>query len=353
MALDDPKRTLTLEIPSKSQVSSLATPPTVKSSWSIHTLPSCDDFSVQTPSTTTIETTESELTTLPTTIKAKASCSSLPALNVKFAPLPELLPRKRRSNVPLGMAARGQMLRRRSGYRGRVAPPMWTHGKSEEYRRHQEELAARHARCSAYAAYAAAREEEGEEDEDENDSDWPRRKKKGGQVDEDDPLQVLGRMVKVAGRTLWKKVSNKDIAAAASSTPKPKNDDDDGNRRSITGSPPLKASRLPSPPLRPILGIRSSIVDNKHVQEEEEEEQEEEEEKEEGRVWEEEIGDSFPRNVSQTETIIEGRAVYSRLTSKVEAMNLSPPPSPTIVSSLFKPPSTKNISPFKAKQTAP
>ncbi|KAL0575201.1 hypothetical protein V5O48_006762 [Marasmius crinis-equi] len=41
-----------------------------------------------------------------------ASCSSS-SLNVKFAPLPQLAPRKRKSNTPLGVAARGQLMRRR------------------------------------------------------------------------------------------------------------------------------------------------------------------------------------------------------------------------------------------------
>ncbi|ESK91389.1 hypothetical protein Moror_2736 [Moniliophthora roreri MCA 2997] len=41
-----------------------------------------------------------------------ASCSSS-SLNVKFAPLPQLAPRKRKSNTPLGVAARGQMMRQR------------------------------------------------------------------------------------------------------------------------------------------------------------------------------------------------------------------------------------------------
>lgn len=39
-------------------------------------------------------------------------------LNVRFAPLPELAPRKRKSSVPLGMAARTQLTRRRRMYQG-------------------------------------------------------------------------------------------------------------------------------------------------------------------------------------------------------------------------------------------
>ncbi|KAF8808972.1 hypothetical protein BYT27DRAFT_7254863 [Phlegmacium glaucopus] len=357
MSLESPdlqlelKRALTLEIPSKIEPSLATSLP----SSPLHTPPSSDDSGTPTP-TTTVETTQSELTTLPTTSNATASSSSLPTLNVKFAPLPELLPRKRRSTVPLGMAARGQARRRRSGYKDRNAPPMWTAGGSEEYRRQQEELAARHARFAAYAAYAAAREEERDDDDDDDDIDWHRQRrrrgrKKGKNVDEvDDPLLVIGRMVKVAGRTLWKRVSHKDVAAAAVaataiSTPESQEGSKDtGDGHSNTGSPtPTKASKPPSPALPPIPGTTTSIVDDHHVEEYEEGEREEGVE---GEAWEE---DSFPRNISQTETIIEGRAIYPRLASKVDVLSDSPPPSPRKMTSFLRPPSTKKIPPIKPK----
>jgi hypothetical protein len=218
-------------------------------------------------------------------------------------------------------------------------------GPDEEYRLQQEELAAQDARTSAYAAYAAARKDE-EEEELESDYDWRRRH--GEQVDEDDPLHVLGRIVKGASKTLWKRVSNKEMATAAvgattTSIPKPK-------EGSNSGSPTLTKGFLPSPP-RSILGtITSNTASNvgfHHI--------EEEEEGGAGGVWEEEIGSTFLRRVSQTETIVEGR-VYSHFTSKVEALSRSPPPSPSVsnskrMSSLMRPPSLKKVPPpFKAKQ---
>jgi len=342
------KSALTLEIPSNNE-------PFLSTSLSFstsHTPPYSDDSGIPTP-TTTVETTQSELITpVPTTNNAIGSSSSLPALNVKFAPLPELLPRKRRSTAPLGMAARGQLMRRRSGYRDRNTPLMWTDEGPEEHRRQHEELAARHARLAAYAAYDAAREEE--KDDENEDENWTRQRRRAGRkngkgVDEvDDPLLALGRMVKVAGRTLWKRVSNKDVAAAATaaatSTPNPKEgpkeQEDAANGQSNTGSPtPTKTSRPPSPALLPILGNGTSNVDDHHIEEYEEEE-------EEGGAWDEEVGDSFPRNVGQTETIIEGRAVYSRLTSKVEVSRNSPPPSPTLLNSKRM---SSFMPPFKAK----
>ena len=232
------------------------------------------------------------------------------------------------------MAARGQLISRRTGYRVHKVP-VWTEDGPGEHRTQREELAARDARYSAYAAYVAARKEE-DEDEPERVSGWHhQRHTKDG---EHDPLQALGRIVKVAGKTLWKQVSSKDMAT---SMPKPSVDSERLDD-SKTGSP---TSTEACPPLRSILGsITSNLVsnvDDHHAEEE-------------GLVWEEEIGNSFPRDISQTETIIEGRAVYSRITSKVEVVSRSPPPSPSISNLkrvLSKPPGSKKVlPPFKVKQ---
>jgi len=225
--------------------------------------------------------------------------------------------------------------------------PIWTDEGPGERRMQREELAARDARCSAYATYVAARNEE-DEDESELVYGWHHQRRTNSEpLDLDDPFLALGRIVKVAGKTLWKRVSNRDMtsvaAASATSVPKPKVDSK-GQEDSKTGSPTSTKS-WPPPTLRPILGsITSNLTSNvdDHYAEEE------------GLAWEEEIGDSFPRHISQTETIIEGRAVYSRSTSRVEVMSTSPPSSPTVSNSrrmLTKSPSTKKAPPpFKAKQ---
>ena len=220
--------------------------------------------------------------------------------------------------------------------------PVWTNEGPEEYRMQREELAAQDARCSAYAAYIAARRED-DMDETEPVYGWHHqsRLKIAEQVD-GDTLQALGRIVKVAGKTLWKRVSNKDVAAAAAaastaSMPKPRVDSK--LQDSMTGSPTSSKTYPPST-LPPILGSTTNLtsnVDDHHAEEE-------------GVVWEEEIGSSFPRDISQTETIIEGRAVYSRTTSKVEVINRSLPPLPNVSNSkkvLTKPP--KKVPPFKVK----
>jgi hypothetical protein len=206
---------------------------------------------------------------------------------------------------------------------------MWTDEGPEEYRLQQEELAARHARSIAYAAYAAAQQEE-----EEDDSEYGR--KDGEQVGEDDPLLFLGRIVKGAGKTLWKRVSNKDVAAATAAVTSME-DSKTGSR--IT---PTKAG--PPPPLRRVLG---TIISNKTSNVDDHRREGEEEE---GGVyrWEEEIGNTLLRNVSQTETIVEGR-VYSHFTSKVEALSRSPPPSPRRMI-FMRPPKKLPPSKFDAKQ---
>ena len=225
-------------------------------------------------------------------------------------------------------------------------PPVWTNEDPEEYRMHREELAAQDARCNAYAAYVAARKEE-DEDEPEPAYGWHYqcRMKNSEQVD-GDPLHALGRIVKVAGKTLWKRVSNKDVAAAAaaasttSMSKQPRVDfiEHDSKIGSPTSPKACPPSTLPPIPGSPTSNLTSN-VDDHHTEEG-------------GVVWEEEIENTFPLNISQTETIIEGRAVYSRTTSKVEVMSRSLPPLPSMLNSkkvLTKRPSTKKIPPFKVK----
>lgn len=110
-------------------------------------------------------------------------------LNVKFAPLPELTPRKRRHAGPLGVAARSQMVLQRRQLRGMDINTyhnhlMWT----EEELERQRELAMQEGR---------------------------RRQNQHHLVDEEDAedsLLAFGRMVKDAGKTILRKVSIKDLS---------------------------------------------------------------------------------------------------------------------------------------------
>ncbi|KAF9261411.1 hypothetical protein L218DRAFT_946029 [Marasmius fiardii PR-910] len=126
-----------------------------------------------------------------------AWCSSS-SLNVKFAPLPELAPRRRKSNVPLGVAARGQMMRKRRQmmmnangdyshnyqYQLRIQSQQQHHGDVVDAE--QSELAAAQARARHPGGYGV--DEDGEEME--------------------DPFVVLGRMFKGA----WKSMRGKGKA---------------------------------------------------------------------------------------------------------------------------------------------
>jgi hypothetical protein len=118
---------------------------------------------------------ESSQTSSPTGILSpKHSQSQLHAhLSVTFAPLPQKDKRKRRSTVPLGIAARGQLVSRRRGG-GHHHSPMWTEEEVEEHMK-------RYGNGNGY-------EEEGVEDV-------------------EDPFLVLGRMVKGASKSIWRRVS--------------------------------------------------------------------------------------------------------------------------------------------------
>ncbi|KAG7092904.1 hypothetical protein E1B28_009210 [Marasmius oreades] len=117
-----------------------------------------------------------------------AFCSSS-SLNVKFAPLPQLAPRRRKSNVPLGVAARGQIMRKRRQmmmngdyqYRGPVQVQPNLYGDIVEAE--ENELAAAQARARHPGGYGV--DEDGEEME--------------------DPFVAIGRMFKGA----WKKMRDK------------------------------------------------------------------------------------------------------------------------------------------------
>ncbi|KAF8635540.1 hypothetical protein AX17_003923 [Amanita inopinata Kibby_2008] len=118
-------------------------------------------------------------------------------LSVKFAPLPELAPRKRRGG-PLGVAARSQLIRRSRALALEDGPqqyvvstPMWTEQEVEQQR----------------LRLAAAWERERERRE-----YWSSADVNGvyGEEEADDPFAAFGRMMKDAGKHLWNKVANRE-----------------------------------------------------------------------------------------------------------------------------------------------
>ncbi|KAJ8455012.1 hypothetical protein ONZ45_g19084 [Pleurotus djamor] len=116
-----------------------------------------------------------------------AGLSPTTTLNVRFAPLPDLSKRKKRYHQPLGVAARSEIMRKRKaalagaeyGASGEQ-DPTW----SESDGQHQHH---RHHRSH------------------------PRRTIMGDNEEEllEDPFITLGKMVKGASKSLWRKVSHK------------------------------------------------------------------------------------------------------------------------------------------------
>ncbi|KAF9449602.1 hypothetical protein P691DRAFT_790785 [Macrolepiota fuliginosa MF-IS2] len=95
---------------------STSSTPTSSSCTSLPAItPSSSEASTSTsPSTTNVQDSSADSNGLLSLLRPRAQFNQ--NLNVKFAPLPELAPRKRKSSTPLGMAARSQLTRRRKAY---------------------------------------------------------------------------------------------------------------------------------------------------------------------------------------------------------------------------------------------
>ncbi|KAF4576351.1 hypothetical protein EYR36_001048 [Pleurotus pulmonarius] len=179
---ESPSRSLVVRIPRPSSTSSTDSPLASSPSTSILTFPNAS----------TSSSSSSSAGTPPTA-----------ALSVKFAPLPDLSKRKKKYHHPLGVSARSDIMRRRRAaaegsdysYRDMAnnstdqqqqqqqpPPAAW----SEEDAKAEERYRGRHR---------SAR----------------RRNIMGDEEDEllEDPLITLGRMVKGASKSLWRKVANK------------------------------------------------------------------------------------------------------------------------------------------------
>ncbi|KAF8647471.1 hypothetical protein AX16_006676 [Volvariella volvacea WC 439] len=141
-----------------------------------------------------------------------------PTMNVKFAPLPQVGPRKRKSSVPLGMAARGQLVRRRRSlqdYDDGTQPiealdtsgggklimkstnPMWT---DEEIRR-----------CNLpkdkYKKYKEEREMDRMQRKRRVKVHYRERDLEGSDQEFEDPFIQFGKIVKGAIQSSWRRVS--------------------------------------------------------------------------------------------------------------------------------------------------
>jgi len=222
-----------------------------------------------------------------------------------------------------------------------AAEAMWTPEQLEAHRARAEEIAARQAYLQASAAAMEARQEEEEDQESENVI-----KRRSSADDIEDPFSVLGKFVKGAGKTIWKRVSVKDISTSERESEKEKHgkekDKDrrhstprpigaETRRKSDPGPPPDATPKLvvpPLPPLPPLSSIRPILANITSNTPNTPEVEETTDPKEEGRVWEEEISASFLNDVGQTETIVDGRPIFSVSTTVDATSTPTIPPVP-------------------------
>jgi len=203
-----------------------------------------------------------------------------------------------------------------------AANGMWTQEELEEQRLKQEEMAARYAHYQASAAARAAREEEAKMEEEEEEAmeiarrnhDMERLRRIRGPDDAEDRLLALRKTMK----GLWKKVSHKDGELLRDKNkdkttkeepigvrPRRKSDITRPVSASAPSSPAVTSPPFVLPPVPPLPSasiLSSSPIDSLNNDKPEGNEDG-------GQVWEEEIDKSFPLNVSQTETVVEGRPV--------------------------------------------
>ncbi|KAJ7171950.1 hypothetical protein C8R46DRAFT_1084321, partial [Mycena filopes] len=230
------------------------------------------------------------------TLQTRSRTTSSTSLNVKFAPLPQLAPRRRRSNAPLGIASRGLMMRRRRagmpGYdmNGDALPPtpMWT---DEEVQRHTAAILAERA------------------------GQTPTSTNPRGDGD-DDPFMTLGRLMKGAGKQFWRKVQHKKPGEGPGEGEKDKEKEREKDSKEKTSGeenqrPPNGTGNGVVFAERERLVLPTSISGVGGADSEEER----------GGVWEEAVDDRF-LSVSQTETIVEGQSRYSWTAAQLQ---LKPP----------------------------
>ncbi|TFK30256.1 hypothetical protein FA15DRAFT_699799 [Coprinopsis marcescibilis] len=240
-----------------------------------------------------------------------ASCTSLPirtqALNVKFAPLPELAPRKRRSTAPLGMAARTQLVRRRRNNHQYYDPdpgpqyggnnnPQWTAEELAQARMRQVADAMEKERERTEARYSAENDE--------------------------DPFMVFGRLVKGASKQIWRKVAKKDRNQQEGDKEKDKSSEEDKENENASNglqsdnpfsnqTEPSEAHkpedqngppRLPSPPRDTDPQFNTLLEPSSGPSPEHKEPRK--------TFWGDGPQSDFLREVGQTETIVEGKPKY-------------------------------------------
>lgn len=141
-------------------------------------------------------------------LQSSISLPNMPAaVNVKFAPLPKIGPRDIRSTRPLGVAARSRMLQQKRENR------------MQGVQRHPRDL-------------------------DDRQMDFI-----PDEVQEEDPLEVLGRFIAAKSKSLWRRVSSKEKQSGKEETEDVVSETttDGGDREPLDSSrPPNREQLLPS-----------------------------------------------------------------------------------------------------------
>ncbi|KAF9495829.1 hypothetical protein BDN71DRAFT_816246 [Pleurotus eryngii] len=179
-APESPSRSLVVRIPRPSSTSSTDSPLASSPSTSILSFPHAS----------TSSSSSSSAGTPPTA-----------TLSVKFAPLPDLSKRKKKYHHPLGVSARSDIMRRR-----RAA----AEGNDYSYRDMANNSTDQQQQQPSTPAWS---DEDAHVEERYRGRHRPSRRRNamGDEEDElpEDPLITLGRMVKGASKSLWRKVANK------------------------------------------------------------------------------------------------------------------------------------------------
>ncbi|KAL4248863.1 hypothetical protein ABKN59_003970 [Abortiporus biennis] len=296
---------------------------------------SLDEPSASSISISVTSSANTSTSTIPSILRTSSTHTlttrSMPPSAVKFAPLPPTEPRRRNSNVQLGIAARSQMLRnRRMITNGEGAPTV------QYIRRGNEVIVLTSVSSGVWG-------EEGE-------TTYVPQDPGLAEDAVEDAFIALGKFVKDASKSLWRKVSHKDK--------KEKGKSGEGDHSEKDGTPTLvkKASSLNEKPKGILKESRSPDENGVAVSRDSgsrsdsggESEKGKEvrariksiegptihhPEEEEGGVWEEEISEDLKRNSTTTTTTSVQSTVISITTSKVEVggggSTSSKPKSPT------------------------
>ena len=227
-----------------SSSTSQSVPSLTTTSTSTSTTASAASSKTPSPCPSILRSNSAPPSAFPTLSSTSSSAGSSP--NVTFAPLPQTEPRKRNSSHPLGVAARSRLLRHRRMLRERGLNPddypyHYQQQQQQQYQYQQQyqqqyqygygsgvESGDPHPYVEDGAAVEFP-EIQGEDGQEEHVRVRRSRTMSdtGREGEEEDPFVALGKLVKGAGKTLWKSLSMRDMRAKEREGAKAKDKDKD------------------------------------------------------------------------------------------------------------------------------